>query len=58
MYFSDWWRKLVDKKPKLVNPEAKVEIKVSEFKKLLQKSYENGYKEGRSISPPKPWIFS
>jgi len=50
MTFIKIWIDFCVKKPKLNNPESVIEIKTSEFKKLLEQVYNKGFQEGNKVS--------
>ena len=51
MTFNDIWSQLCAKRPKLNDPDAAVEIKVSQFKALLRQVYEQGEAANKPSSP-------
>lgn len=55
MTFVKIWIDLCFKKPLLHNPEAKIEMSVSNFKRLLEQVYNKGYEEGRNSKPDNPF---
>ncbi len=49
--FEDHWRQLCRKTPALLNPETQMTIRVSEFRRLLERAYNRGQADRQTGSP-------